>query len=323
MTISVIIPCYNSSAHIKRAIDSVLSQSHSVDEIIAVNDGSTDKTEEILKSYEDKIIHISQANAGASSARNKGIECASSDYIAFLDADDYWYPNKIEEQMTVLKSNKDIQWCGCNYILLKNEQDILLPLHDRALLQLENRQYFNSYLDVAMWNIPHQTSGMIIKNNLLKQAGAFDTSLKIAEDVDLWWRISLIEPKFGYVKEPLYKYVFSTPDSLVKNGQRTHYALQGIDKLSNMVSDNSTVTRYKFNNYASETTFRLLLAVEEGREILDTSLSSQYFHKYVISKTDRFIFRVFKHLPTRLKRKLGGRIRDLHRKFHGKRYSPD
>ncbi|HOM77565.1 MAG TPA: glycosyltransferase family A protein, partial [Anaerohalosphaeraceae bacterium] len=89
-SISVVIPAYNCQAYIRRAIDSVLGQSRPADEIIVVDDGSTDGTAEAVRTYGAKVILIQQENAGVSAARNAGIRAASGDWIAFLDADDEW-----------------------------------------------------------------------------------------------------------------------------------------------------------------------------------------------------------------------------------------
>ena len=94
--ISAVIPAYNCEKYIGRAIQSVLSQTRPVDEIIVVDDGSTDTTAEIVRSFGDKVKLIQQENAGECAARNTGIKAASCQWVAFLDADDEWLPEKIE-----------------------------------------------------------------------------------------------------------------------------------------------------------------------------------------------------------------------------------
>ncbi|MHC5139531.1 MAG: glycosyltransferase family 2 protein, partial [Planctomycetota bacterium] len=99
LTISAVIPAYNAAKYIARSIDSVLAQTHPVDEIVIVDDGSTDNTAAIIKDYGDKVRYIHQPNAGVSAARNTGIEAATGNWIAFLDADDEWLPEKIKRQV--------------------------------------------------------------------------------------------------------------------------------------------------------------------------------------------------------------------------------
>lgn len=111
--ISVIIPTYNRAHLIKRSVESVLNQTYKNIELIIVDDGSTDNTKEIIDSINDKRIkYIYQANQGAASARNKGIDLAEGQYIAFQDSDDVWHSNKLKKQIVILKQkNADIVFC--------------------------------------------------------------------------------------------------------------------------------------------------------------------------------------------------------------------
>ena len=101
-TVSVVIPVYNSSEYIARTIESVLAQTHKPDEIIVVDDGSTDETRQKVTQYEPKVKYIYQTNAGTSAARNTGIKTSSSEWIAFLDADDEWLPEYLQKQLALL-----------------------------------------------------------------------------------------------------------------------------------------------------------------------------------------------------------------------------
>ena len=127
MTITVVIPAYNSEKYIARAIDSVLTQTHKPDEIIVVDDGSTDNTSEIARKYEPSVKLIQQQNAGASVARNTGIEAATSEWIAFLDADDEWLPEKLKLQTEHLKRNPHLQWTTANFIRCQCDKNQRLP----------------------------------------------------------------------------------------------------------------------------------------------------------------------------------------------------
>jgi glycosyltransferase involved in cell wall biosynthesis len=105
--ISVVIPTYNSAAVLADAVDSILTQTRPADEIIVVDDGSTDGTAEVCGAYGDKIRYIRQANQGASIARNAGISAARGDWLAFLDADDVWEPRKLELQLAALDQHPE------------------------------------------------------------------------------------------------------------------------------------------------------------------------------------------------------------------------
>src|ERR1700687_5608941 len=95
-SVTAIIPVYNGAALIRRSIESVLSQTHPADELIVVDDGSTDETSTIIRSYGAKVRHLYQPNSGVAAARNNGVKQASSQWIAFLDHDDEWLPDKLE-----------------------------------------------------------------------------------------------------------------------------------------------------------------------------------------------------------------------------------
>ncbi len=111
MLVSVIIPAYNSEKTIVRTLDSVFSQNYASLEVIVVNDGSTDNTEQVVKSYSDKIIYIAQKNAGVSVARNKGFELSSGEFIQYLDADDLLAEDKISQQVkAILDSRADVAY---------------------------------------------------------------------------------------------------------------------------------------------------------------------------------------------------------------------
>src|SRR5690606_22460427 len=122
ISISVVIPCYNASKTIERCVESVIKQTYKVDEIVLIDDCSTDETWTILENIEVKhkntffIQLISTGkNSGPSVARNMGIEASKSNWIAFLDADDYWDVSKIEKQVSIYKQNNDVKLISCAY----------------------------------------------------------------------------------------------------------------------------------------------------------------------------------------------------------------
>jgi len=110
--VSIIIPTYNQSQYLEEAMESVLNQTYQNIEIIIVDDGSTDNTSEVVKSFDNKIIYIPQKNKGASSARNAGIKKAQGQYVAFLDSDDMWIKNKLEKQIKFIQNNPEIGLLG-------------------------------------------------------------------------------------------------------------------------------------------------------------------------------------------------------------------
>jgi glycosyltransferase involved in cell wall biosynthesis len=219
LRIGVVIPAYNSAAHIGRAIDSVLAQTRPADEIIVVDDGSTDATADVIRAYGPKIRLIPQANTGASAARNAGINAATGDWIAFLDADDEWLPDRLAVQAELLTRRPDLVWVSGNYIncsCAENRQSpYILPQKVLSLLLMSC--IAENFLATYSSGLTGHTDVMLIRKDVLVNVGLFDTSLKKAEDIDLWWRIAYRYPKIGFSAEPLAVYHLGTPDSLNKN----------------------------------------------------------------------------------------------------------
>lgn len=205
-TVSVVIPAYNAEKYIAEAIDSVLKQTLRPNEIIVVDDGSTDHTAKIIKTYENKVRYLYQNNSGPSAARNKGIKAAHCEWIAFLDADDTWVPEKLEKQLSLLQREKSLVWATCNYFLdYTNHQKILFD-PDKLNDILKGREYIDSCFTAIKSGSELYPSSMIIKRAIFDQVGLFQEKLWYSEDHDLWWRIGYRWPKLGFVKEPLANY---------------------------------------------------------------------------------------------------------------------
>ena len=192
--ISVVIPAYNSSSTIKDCIDSVLQQTRAdlVCEILVINDGSKDNTEELVEQLyekEEKVRVISKENGGVSTARNAGIRAAKGDWIALLDSDDVWLPEKLELQWAEIENNKDIAFIGSN----RNQEDLHYgtKVHD-DLYCLDLHQ-----LLIKMW--PH-TSTALIRRDVFETVGCFNEQMRYAEDGELWNRIALKYPLYYVTK---------------------------------------------------------------------------------------------------------------------------
>jgi glycosyltransferase involved in cell wall biosynthesis len=219
MKISVIIPAYNAAAYIERALRSVLNQSRPADEIIVINDGSTDGTSEVLKRYEGKIRIIEQANAGVSAARNAGIRAAAGDWIAFLDADDEWLPEKLRLQSELLTANPALCWITSNFLFCRcqesHRQFPALSLSQISAIQhdLRDKAYFDSYFQAYLLRAAGNTNTMLVRKDKLVEAGLFNTGQKTAEDEDVWLRLAYLNLKLAMVWESLAVYHIQIPDS--------------------------------------------------------------------------------------------------------------
>ncbi len=196
--ISVIVPTYNRTQQLPRALDSILSQSCSPKEIIVVDDGSTNETSALMTSEYPEIVFIQQQNTGVSSARNVGIKRASGDWIAFLDSDDEWLPGKLEIQMKALYENPGEKICHTNEIWIRNGKRV----NPKKKHEKFGGWIFQKCLPLCCIS----PSSVIIHKSIFKEIGLFDYSLPVCEDYDLWLRITAQNPVL-YIEEPfLIKY---------------------------------------------------------------------------------------------------------------------
>ncbi len=202
--ISVIIPVYNGAKFIKDAIESVLAQTYRDYEIIVVNDGSTDNTEEVLRPYIEKgvVRYFYQENQGVSAARNKGIKEARGEYIAFLDADDVWLP---EFLMSIFSTCSDFEFAFTdNY---RDEIDLSNKILKRELCKREidfEKDLFKQFLIEDRIGSPNKV--VVKKMFLLEKNILFDPRLASREDWDFCLQILKYRPKTCYVNTPLVIY---------------------------------------------------------------------------------------------------------------------
>jgi glycosyltransferase involved in cell wall biosynthesis len=220
--ISVVIPAYNAEAVLRRAIESVLAQTLTPQEILVVDDGSTDRTSEIAGTYGSKIRYLRQENAGASAARNAGIRAASCEWIAFLDADDEWLPQRLALQVRLLEQYPSLNWVTGNFYRCRCRQghrkQLDLPKHRQNSIPgfLEGKPIFDSYFSAHQHGAMGHTDTMLIRRKVLEKAGLFQVGQKRINDVDLWLRIAYLGEPLGYVFEPLAVYHLDIEGSILK-----------------------------------------------------------------------------------------------------------
>lgn len=218
ITVSVVIPAYNSGAYISRAIESVLGQSRPADEVIVVDDGSEDDTGEVVVKFGNKVKYIRQENAGASAARNTGIMQASNEWIAFLDGDDEWKDDYLIKQVELLERNPELVWTAANFYNCCCEDKHRIQLHDKEAGEklLGGRDYYEDYFQAYVNGTAGWTGTLMIKKAVLKEAGMFSEAQPMANDLDMWWRIGYRYPKIGYNNEPLAVYHSHIENSITK-----------------------------------------------------------------------------------------------------------
>ena len=197
VSVSVIIPAYNAEGTISRAIDSVLEQTEKPNEIIVVDDGSTDDTCNILQRYQNQVKVVRQENSGASSARNTGILTAAGEFVAFLDSDDSWASTKLQEQLVALRSNPDVGFVSCHASVTDENGNLInhweFEESDLKLLPM---------LFTRHAGIPGSLSAVVIRRPIFARSGLFDTSLDAQEDIDLWMRLAAVT-NYHCIPKPL------------------------------------------------------------------------------------------------------------------------
>lgn len=219
--VAVVVPAYNRAEVIGRALESILSQKYLPTEIVVVDDGSSDGTADAVAQFGSMVRCVRKTNGGVSSARNFGIEQSQSEWIAFLDSDDCWYPDKLVRQAVILQKYPFLKWCSCNGVLVSPQSQRLHTIAGQNALELRDSGYFSSYFRAAGRGAWFHTNGMLIHRTVFNEVGLFDTSLSRSEDLDLWWRIAMKYPAIGYVPQPMFEVREGTANSLVRTADRS------------------------------------------------------------------------------------------------------
>ena len=223
MKISVIIPTFNRKKTLGRAIQSVSNQSLSPFEILIIDDGSNDGTKEWVKESFQDIKYIYQNNQGVSSARNKGIKYAYGDWVAFLDSDDEWLPNKLYEQVKAIGSNPEIKFFHTNEIWIRNGVRVN---------QMKKHKKYGGYIFEKCLDICRVSpSSVLIKKEIFDDIGTFDESLRVCEDYDLWLRITSKYPVVFLDIPLIYKYGGHAGQLSKVNDGIESYRIQSLEKI--------------------------------------------------------------------------------------------
>jgi len=204
---SVIIPAYNTEAYVGEAIESALMQHDVQKEVILVDDGSTDKTIDIVKGFGDRVRVVNQANQGPAAARNNGARTARGNVLAFLDADDVWFPNKLRSQSKKIQDGFTMVYT--NRYNIGGAGKSQEPLSDKLAMNEGD-----IWIDLLYMNMI-TTSSVVIMKDTFNQFGGFRDDLPPCEDWNLWLKCAESH-KVGYCVEPLLKYRIH-PGGISKN----------------------------------------------------------------------------------------------------------
>ena len=192
--VSVIIPTYNRREMVREAIDSVLAQTYRTFELIVVDDGSNDGTQDVLAGYGEALRVCTQANRGVAAARNRGVLGAAGSYLAFLDSDDLWSPHKLEAQVAFMQENPQAQICQTEEIWFRHG----VRVNPRMKHRKPSGDIFRASLELCLVS----PSAVMMTRGLFDAAGGFDEAFAACEDYDLWLRIAKSCP-VPLVAEPL------------------------------------------------------------------------------------------------------------------------
>jgi glycosyltransferase involved in cell wall biosynthesis len=202
---SVIIPTFNRAAFLREAIGSVLAQTEKDFELIVVDDGSTDRTRELVVEYGDRVRYFFQSNAGVSAARNLGIRHARGKFITFLDSDDLWLPKKLARQLQWMAAHPSLMLCYTDEIWIRRGVRV-----NQKLIHAKSGGWI---YPLCLPRCIISPSSVLMRRELFEAVGLFDEQLPVCEDYDLWLRIAT-RFEVGYIAEPLIVKRGGHPDQL-------------------------------------------------------------------------------------------------------------
>ncbi len=242
--VSVIIPAYNAEPYLRRAIDSILVQTYPCIEIIVVNDGSTDGTIELVNSYKNQPIHlISKVNGGMSSARNTGLRAAQGEFIAYLDADDYWMPAKITSQVTLLQNHPEIGFCSTS---TKVETPDGFFVNEWSCPNIQISTLHTIFINNSA--IAGSASSILVRKSIQDKAGMFDETLTGLEDTDMWIRYAALS-EYICIADTL-TVILKRSQSVSRNLNNMRASAIAVYKKNRFLLDSTSQGRFWKKSYA-------------------------------------------------------------------------
>ena len=220
--VSVIIPTFNRAAMLAEALDSVLAQDFDAFELILVDDGSADRTQQVLAPYGYRLRVARQENRGVSAARNLGVALGRGELIAFLDSDDLWRPGKLRTQAAYMDAHPELGICQTEEIWIRDGRRVNPRLRHRKAAGM----FFERSLELCLVS----PSAVMMRRHLFERVGGFDESLPACEDYDLWLRIGCRQP-VGLIDAPLVVKRGGHPDQLSRQPGLDRYRIRAIAKL--------------------------------------------------------------------------------------------
>lgn len=262
--VSIIVPIYNAEKYLKRCLDSLVNQTYSNIEIILLNDGSTDKTDSIIKSYKDKrIIYVKKENSGIGSTRNKGIELATGDYIMFVDSDDYIALNCVE--VLVKKACEGYDLVLSNYYLETTKSKIKIEFNESLNdSNIKTNPDILTLISLAPWNKLY--SKEIVGDNRFVVDTKYEDAPFVVECVCKAHNI-------GFVKDYLFYYVMQKGGETITRDERIFDIL----KVCKII--NNTMTKYNYQNKTNFIVKMLSYYLKNSRYIPDKKLQKKFLNE--------------------------------------------
>ena len=251
-TVSVIIAVYNGEKTIKRAIDSIFKQSWLVDEIIIVDDGSTDNTQNIVAEFQGKVLYNYQQNAGVSTARNKGVEQATSEWICFLDADDWYYPDRIKWHMEMIMENPALDFLTGDFDYINEKGEIIrssmqssnagkkiLSIVEEKVEEKAEEKSNNFVMQgelIGDFIAQHfgDTHTLTVKKETFIKLGGYPMGVAVCEDIHFLIRLCADSKKIGVITRPMAAYFIHQESATRSNPLRAQQ--QSVDSLNSLKS---------------------------------------------------------------------------------------
>ncbi len=277
--VSIVIPAYNVAPYIGETLASVFTQTFVGYEVVVVNDGSPDtaELERALAPFRERIVYLTQENRGAAVARNRGIEAARGEFVAFLDADDLWLPNYLAEQLEFLRSH-DYDLVYADALLFGDS-----PLAGRTFMETAPSNGEVTFKSLISGECNVITSGVVARRQLIVEAGLFDEQLRNAQDFDLWLRLVRRGARASYQRKVLLRYRFhenSLSGDTLNRINRELRVLGKFESLTDLTTDERAVV--------AETTRRLRAELELERGKLELSRGNFAEARVAFVKANQF-----------------------------------
>jgi len=248
--VSVVIPTYNRWPMIREAVESVLGQGYRSFEVIVVDDGSTDDTTERLEKYGSRVRVLSRQKSGVAAARNYGASIAKGRYVAFLDSDDLWLPQKLETQTMFMEQHPEVKICQTEEIWIRRG----LRVNPRLKHAKPSGDIFRRSLELCLVS----PSAVMMTKDLFDQFGGFDESFPVCEDYDLWLRIAV-----GHLIPLIFRPLVVKRGG---HGDQLSHSLWGMDRyrvqsLRNLLRSGLVGEK---RNWTLETLYRKIVILSQG-----------------------------------------------------------